>query len=253
MPSSSTRRFGGWFCTWCVLAAGASACSPDSTQQARGNGSPACASAECGAAGGASAAADSGTSSDFGNAPPITDAGTVDFDALQKERDPNKACDPGTYKGTYKCTLEMNGMMSLQLEGNVSFDLAIDETTQMNDCPPGTEFCQDLVIAKGSGKLLGFALLIIGFETSLEGGLDCKTGEFQAKAIDGIWGLPVSSNPSDPNAPLTVSKPPSGMFDGELNGVHLGGTPQRIEGMWSLREIAMNLVCPGPFTVERQP
>jgi hypothetical protein len=100
---------------------------------------------------------------------------------------------------------------------------------------------------------MGFALLFIGFETQLEGGLDCKSGKFQAKALDGIWGLPVSSNPNDPNAPLTVSKPPSGTFDGELMGVHLGGAPQKIEGMWSLHEIGMNLNCPGPFTVERQP
>jgi hypothetical protein len=228
----------------CVLVG----CSADDAAKKSSGQRPDAGSTEAGTG----AAAGTGAIDTFENTP-VTDAGFVDLDALSAERDPSRACDPGTYTGTYKCTLEMNGMMSLQLEGNVSFDLAIDETTQMNDCPPGTEFCQDLVIAKGSGKLLGFALLIIGFETSLEGGLDCKTGEFQAKAIDGIWGLPVSSNPSDPNAPLTVSKPPSGMFDGELNGVHLGGTPQRIEGMWSLREIAMNLVCPGPFTVERQP
>ncbi|HEX2676212.1 MAG TPA: hypothetical protein VHM19_06215, partial [Polyangiales bacterium] len=76
---------------------------------------------------------------------------------------------------------------------------------------------------------------------------------FHAKAVDGIWGLPVSSNPNDPMAPLMVSKPPSGTFDGEMMGVHLGGDPQKIEGMWSLHEIMMNLTCPGPFTVQRQP
>lgn len=241
---------GTWRATVALLVL-ISACSPDVTKKAGGNN---CRSGDCGAEAGTSAGSSGsggGAGNDFDSAP-VTDGGMVDLGALQDMREPMPDCDPGVYKGTYKCTLEMNGMMSLPLAGDVSFNLAIDET-KTKDCPPDEEFCQDLVIAKGSGKLLGFALLFIGFETSLEGGLDCKTGEFRAKALDGIWGLPVSSNPSDPMAPLTISKPPSGTFDGSMMGVHLGGTPQKIEGMWSLHEIAMNLTCPGPFTVERQP
>lgn len=141
--------------------------------------------------------------------------------------------------------------MSFPLEGQVLFDLTTNQSAQ--DCPPDDEFCYDLVIDENSGKLFGFAVLIIGFETSLEGGLDCKTGTFFARAVNGIWGLPISSNPSDPAAPLTVAKPPVGMFDGEMNGQHREGTTQRIEGTWSLQEAASMLNCPGPFQVERQP
>lgn len=162
-------------------------------------------------------------------------------------------CDPGTYVGTYSCPLEQNGMdLGFVLEGAVAFDLAIDESVTPGECEEGQEFCFDLVIAEGSGKLFGFVGFFIGFETGLEGGLDCTTGEFHATAVDGVWGIPVSSDPSDPNAPATVSKPPSGTFDGGLDGMHQGGDPQIIDGAWDLVE-ATGYRCAGPFTVERQP
>lgn len=190
-------------------------------------------------------------STDFGN-PDDPDASGAALDAaMPKAIDPN-SCMPGKYVGTYKCMLEMNGMPSIPLEGSVAFDLAITQT-KTQDCAATNEFCFDLVIDKGSGKLFGFAVGFFGFETSLEGGLNCQTGEFQAKGVDGIWGFPMSTNPSDPNAPLTVAKPPSGTFDGEMEGMHVAGPPQKIEGTWLLHESAMMLSCPGPFTVERKP
>ncbi len=159
-------------------------------------------------------------------------------------------CDPGTYVGTYDCMLDQNGMPTFPLTGAVAFELAIDET-MTNMCQPGEEFCQDLVIPEGSGTLFGFAGFI-GFETHLQGGLDCRTGEFRATAVDGIWGIPVAKDPSDPMSPLTVALPPAGMFDGTLMGTHDGGTPQKIAGTWSLVETASMTRCPGPFRVERQ-
>lgn len=163
-------------------------------------------------------------------------------------------CDPGSYVGTYTCPLEMGGMdTGWLLEGAVAFDLAIDESTTAAECGVGEEFCFDLVIAEGSGTIFGFVNLFIGFEGTLEGGLDCTTGEFHAQAHDGIWGIPVASDPTDPMSPATVGQPPSGMWDGGLDGLHLGGNPQVIEGDWDLMETTFNYRCPGPFTVERQP
>jgi hypothetical protein len=123
----------------------------------------------------------------------------------------------------------------------------------MQECQEDDEFCDDLVIAPGSGKLFGFAVLIIGFQTSLEGGLDCATGMFHAETTDGIWGLPVPVNPDDPDSPLTVADPAFGMFDGDMSGVHLAGATEAIDGTWSLEETSMMLKCPGPFHVELQP
>lgn len=197
-----------------------------------------------------------GTTPDFGN------SGDGDGDDMPGSGgspggdDPQPApdfCSPGVYRGTYNCELTNNGMPAGPLEGAVQFDLAIDEATIEDDCPPDQEFCFDLVIPEGSGTLFGFVGLIVGFETQLEGGLDCRTGEFRASAVDGVWGLPVSSDPSDPNAPATIADPPSGTFDGTLEGTHNGAQPEKIEGSWDLTEMTYNYNCNGPFTVELLP
>lgn len=159
-------------------------------------------------------------------------------------------CEPGTYRGNYSCTY-MSGMSGdpMVVEGAVQFALEVDETLVRNeDCD---EFCSDLVISEGSGQLYGFAGLFIGFQCSLQGGLDCTTGEFRANAVDGEYGLPTPSDPADPMSPATVAQPPWGTFDGTLEGMHNGEMVQVIAGEWALMEMQQGGTCIGPFNVER--
>ena len=85
------------------------------------------------------------------------------------------------------------------------------------------------------------------------GGLDCTTGEFRTDGLDGIYGGAVSSDPADPNALWTVQQPPLGMFQGDLSGMHLGDTPQVIEGTWRLADTVTGTSCTGAFSVQLQP
>ena len=114
------------------------------------------------------------------------------------------------------------------------------------------EFCADLVIAENSGTLFGLAGFY-GFETVLDGALDCTTGEFRATGLGGRWGSAISTDPSDPEALWTVEEPPLGTFDGDLAGMHEGGTIEAIEGTWDLVETDSAITCVGPFRVELQP
>jgi hypothetical protein len=226
-------------CSWCI------ACAADATDSTRSTGSVGGVAAADNHFGNAGASG----KTNFGNATGVGSAGTGGLGMSPAMHGASGTCSPGTYVGTYTCTLEMDGMMSVEIDGDISFDLTSKVKTQA--CPPDSEFCDDLVIAQG--KLFGFAVLVIGFETSLEGGLDCKTGMFHAKTADGVWGLPVPVDPSNPDSPLTVADPPAGMFDGDMSGVHHAGPPEAIEGMWSLEESSTMLKCPGPFHVKLQP
>lgn len=223
------------------------ACSEDSDGAAggRGNGDP----------GGSGDALSGGSDGmNYGNSDTMTGSGgSFATDGGGLTGPGLEHCSPGVYRGTYACDLTSDGMAAGVLEGFVQFDLAIDEATTSQECPPDQEFCFDLVIPEGSGTLFGFVGFLIGFETQLEGGLDCRNGIFMASAVDGVWGLPVSSDPSDPNAPATVADPPSGTFDGTLAGVHNGVQPEKIEGSWDLTEPTYNYNCNGPFTVELIP
>jgi len=157
-------------------------------------------------------------------------------------------CDPGLYLGTYECDLVVFGLPTT-LTGDVAFNLEINE--QVVECASDNEFCFDLVISEGSGKLFGIAVGW-GFEAALKGGLNCQTGEFRTEPLDGIYGSAVSSDPNDPNALWMVQQPPAGMFKGDLTGQHVGGTPQLIEGEWSLVQEGF-ASCTGSFTTELQP
>jgi hypothetical protein len=165
---------------------------------------------------------------------------------------PRENCDPGAYVGTYNCMLVMQGTSTdAPIAGDVSFDLEVNTTETKRNCPPGAEFCDfDLVIKEGSGKLFGFVLGIVGFETGLQGGLDCRTGTFRANAVDGIYGIPWedADNPGKLRVAFEL-----GSFDGTLDGVHEGKNPQVISGMWNLGEPSLDIYCPGPFSVELMP
>ena len=196
------------------------------------------------------------TGQDFGNSDGTDDLpGSGGAPGEDRPQTAAEFCSPGVYRGTYKCDLTANGAAAGVLEGAVQFDLAIDETAVADECPPDQEFCFDLVIPEGSGTLFGFVGFLVGFETELEGGLDCREDKlkFQATAVNGVWGLPVSSDPNDPNAPATVADPPNGTFDGTLDGDHNNAQPEKIEGEWDLTEPTYGYNCKGPFTVELLP
>jgi len=186
---------------------------------------------------------------DVGNPDPITP--TVDAGPMTPTG-PTRDCSPGLYLGTYECEISLFGF-PVPLAGDVSFNLSINEMTIGQDCEPGVEFCSDLVISENGGTLFGLAGFI-GFETMLEGALDCTTGEFRANGVDGRWGTAVSTDPNDPDALWTVEEPAMGMFDGALMGTHAtAGSTETIAGDWDLTERAMGITCAGPFTVTLQP
>ena len=189
---------------------------------------------------------------DFGNPDEMAQA----FDAGPAENSsaPAGDCSPGLYLGTYSCDITLFGLLPVPLAGDVSFNLSINETTVDRECDEADEFCSDLVISENGGTLFGFAGGYIGFETTLQGALDCSTGEFRATGVDGRWGNAISTDPNDPDALWTVEDPPMGMFDGELTGMHTkSGTGETIAGNWDLMENTMDITCAGPFTVTLQP
>jgi hypothetical protein len=159
-------------------------------------------------------------------------------------------CQPGVYKGSYSCEVDYGGF-PIQVDGEVVFTL---ESVQTQSCAPGAEFCGDLVISKNSGTLQGQAMLVLGFETTLDGALDCSKRTFRATAVDGRWGAPVAVDPGKPEGAWKVSDPPFGTFSGELMGSHAASAAgQTIQGSWSLHELSMDLRCDGPFMVSLQP
>jgi len=187
-----------------------------------------------------------GTGGGFGNPMPMA-PGAAGTPAMPAQT-PRANCKGGLYLGTYMCTIDLGGIPS-PLEGDVSFALEIDETVMRGECD---EFCPDLVIAEGTGTLFGLAGLI-GFEAELDGGLDCQTGEFRAGAPTGIYGVPDSMDPNDPDALWTVADPPFGTFTGSLTGTHATNPAERITGNWDLTDAITGTRCAGPFTVELQP
>ena len=186
------------------------------------------------------------TPSDAPTLIPVSDA------AAPVSGPPLENCDPGAYSGTYACKLVMQGMPTdTPIEGVVSFYLEVNSVETKQNCPPGAEFCDfDLVIKEGSGELFGFVLGFVGFQTGLQGGLDCRSGKFHADAVGGIYGVPWQ-DPDDPEK-LRVEVP-IGTFDGTLDGFHGGKIPQVIAGEWNLGEPSFDIYCPGPFSVELMP
>jgi hypothetical protein len=188
--------------------------------------------------------------SDFENptAPaPMVDAGNT------RVPEPRPECSPGFYLGTYSCELTIGGL-PVPLEGDVSFNLSINEMIVPGECEASDEFCSDLVISENGGTLYGIAFGFYAFETQLTGALDCATGEFRAMGLGGRWGTAISSDPNDPDALWTIEEPAAGSFDGELDGLHaLAGGTESIAGDWFLRDAVNDLTCTGPFTVTLQP
>ena len=159
-------------------------------------------------------------------------------------------CSPGDYEGEYSCDITLPGDLPFFVAGRVAFSLERDETTQ-RDCKPGAEFCEDLVIARDSGALSAQAALVYAFSAKLDGGLDCKSGEFRASLVDGIWGLLDGS--VDPSAAPRVLDPPTGRFDGSLQGSHARSSGETISGTWMLYDHDNEIRCVGPFNARLNP
>jgi hypothetical protein len=245
-----------------------SACSSESTSNSRNNPS---AAPQCGAGAVQSCSCPTGTGmqtcsaagtwgacmcitappdDNFGNPDPVTPV--VDAGGPQVPDGNDRPCSPGFYFGTYDCELTIFGL-PLELTGDVSFNLSINEMMVDQECPPSEEFCPDLVISENGGTLYGIGAGFYGFETMLQGALDCTTGEFRATGFDGRWGTAISSDPNDPNALWTVEDPPLGMFDGTFMGMHTAGSGETIAGDWDLYDSVADIRCAGPFSVTLQP
>ena len=91
---------------------------------------------------------------------------------------------------------------------------------------------------------------MFAFAAKLDGGLDCRTGEFRAQAADGRWG--VLDLEKDPNEPPAVVEPAIGLFDGNLVGSVMQAVGKTIEGTWNLYDHDNDLRCMGPFSVSLQ-
>lgn len=187
-----------------------------------------------------------GTSGSFSSVPavPVISgvAGTTSMLPVIRPR-----CTGGLYLGTYSCNLDIMGTQST-LEGEVSFELEVNDAAAPAGCQ---EFCPDLVIAEGSGTLFGLAVGF-GFGAKLEGGRDCQTGEFRAKAPNGSWGFGIPKDFNDPEGAWTVLDPAFGEFTGTLDGRHDSGMTESIAGDWDLTESASGNRCKGPFTTALQ-
>lgn len=146
-----------------------------------------------------------------------------------------KGCEPGRYVGIYTCE------GSVLPEGPLEFLLEVNERLD-----PGavcTELCPNLIIKEGSGKLRGVWTLA-GFEGQLQGGLECETGKFEAKVVDGVWGLP----PSEPDGSvLAVDK-----FQATLRGTYTAGKPERIEGTWDIKPDIAVSGCTGTIKLQHE-
>ena len=142
---------------------------------------------------------------------------------------PLKDCRPGVYTGMY--TIDLLG------SGPIVFDLVPGPAN--SGSVPCQEFCPELVLSSDGG---GFTASWLGFEgrAKLNGGLDCRTGEFRAEMVDGQFGI--SADPSDPNAPLLLGGDLIGRFTGRFSA----GTEPGIAG-----DIACNagLDIEGAFSV----
>ncbi|MFT3928483.1 MAG: hypothetical protein QM778_38495 [Myxococcales bacterium] len=139
---------------------------------------------------------------------PVTDASVRDASVTLAD------CEPGTYTGKYTCENQSSAFP----EGPLSFELVVNETRV--DDTGCVEFCQDLVIKQGTGKLKGTWGELVSFDGQLEGGLDCQSGKFQARVVDGVWG------------PLGL---PAGHFDANLEAAYAAGPPAAIMGNWQIK------------------
>jgi hypothetical protein len=150
----------------------------------------------------------------------------------------------GLYAGTFYCPPDADGgILALPsadgglITGDFWVNLAIDPS---NANQTGTLY--------GKWVVLG----VIAFQASLQGTLDCSTGEFSASWVNGVWGLP-GPVPADASAPLSVIA--AGMPSGDLTASVVSGSPRTIAGAldWFETSTDNGSRCHGTYTATLQP
>lgn len=137
-------------------------------------------------------------------------------------------CNPGHYVGTFMCDLKTQDLGTAHIDGPVELTLK----QSMNG-----EFLEI-----SDAHISGYALLLLNFQATLAGRLECTTRKLDAMAIDGAVGLG--------SADLL----PVLGFSGELNGdLNAGG--DQLSGTWSfpvtLPDGSQLGTCVGPWTAMR--
>jgi hypothetical protein len=152
---------------------------------------------------------------------------------------------PGLYAGTFLCAPGPDGGIVALPEGpdgslvtgDFWVDLAFDPVTGQ---PTGTLY--------GKWIVLG----VIQFQASLQGSVDCATGEVQSPWVNGVWGLP-GPVPEDGGAPLSVLA--AGTAPGDLTASVVPGSPGMIMGAvdWAQSSTDNGSTCHGTYSATLQP
>lgn len=143
-------------------------------------------------------------------------------------------CSPGIYVGSYTCDLlTMNGVSHGELTGDLQFELTTEQRGTL----------VDEITIDGSRAFGTLMPVVGGFESQLEGHVNCSTGEFSAISVGGVLGQPMLSDPTMADSPLVILDP-AGTFEGSLTGLR---SQEVIEGTWALLDENGNH-CTGPFT-----
>lgn len=132
--------------------------------------------------------------------------------------------------------------MELLGGGPITFELVPGMQTGPKTCE---EFCPDLVLTSEGGQFYAAWVGFVG-KAGLTGGLDCRTGEFRAEMVNGVYGLNFDEN-ADPDATLET---------GEMTGSFVGHVSAT-----NAAEISGEIMClasgfaeiTGVFNVTRSP
>ena len=137
-------------------------------------------------------------------------------------------CEPGHYVGTFTCKLSTQELGTATIEGPVELTLMQSQNGEL--------------LQISDAHISGYALLVLNFEATLAGQLECTTRKLTAMAVNGSVGLG--------SAQLLPVLGFSGALGGELNDA--GDT---LSGTWSfpvtLADGSSLGTCVGPWTAMR--
>lgn len=143
----------------------------------------------------------------------------------------DKACRAGVYTGTSEASCMPVGVMDMAaaipgLGGPVVIELA--------------ESANGEFLEIANGEFTSLSADVFGLHSTLAGTLDCKTLQFTAKTVDGMWGL------GDPSMIL-----PLGTFEAELLGTLVPSTGV-LSGQWMMTG-SVPFMCLGMWSVTLAP
>jgi hypothetical protein len=137
-------------------------------------------------------------------------------------------CEPGHYAGTFTCKLTTQELGTATIEGPVELTLMQSQNGEL--------------LQISDAHISGYALLVLNFEATLAGQLECTTRKLEAMAVNGSVGLG--------SAQLLPVLGFSGVLGGELSAA--GDT---LSGTWSfpvtLADGSQLGTCVGPWTAMR--